>query len=114
MVTRAQANAYYDGDHAYIDGVETVAYLAPDDAGTTVATVKAKRRELTKQEISFAANAGLPVDTIAFTLWDSTLGGNSPERRGLITDAAGDKWSIASVTLQRFGTQWVCLAHRKQ
>jgi len=103
----------HGGDHAFIDGVETVTFT-PIDGGAAVATAKALRDELSFREVLVGAPLGIEPKDIVFVLWDSTLSSNEPDGGCTITDGASVVYTIISA--RRWGpanTQWRCIC-RKQ
>lgn len=106
MTTRPAAYALFAGDHASVDGVETVTFTPV--TGAAVTTVKAKRLGPEKSTIPVANQFGHQPAQMQWRLWDETLGGNEPHSECKITDEDGEIYTILQASKQLFGTQWDC------
>lgn len=103
----------YAGEHAYIDGVETVTFTPQNPAGTPVTTVKALRSELTRRQIAMLGAVGLEPGDTSFVLWNATIGENVPKNGDKVTDSSLDEWYLTSVSKRSDGVQWICTARKK-
>ncbi|MDO8631710.1 MAG: hypothetical protein Q7R41_14580 [Phycisphaerales bacterium] len=90
------------GEHAHIDGVETMTFTP--DGGSAVTTAKGHYSEKTLAEISIAGALGIEATTAVVVLWHSTLGGSTPRSPDTITDSASVVWVVRAVTTDRFGS----------
>jgi hypothetical protein len=76
------------GDHAFVDGVETVSY-DPAEAGiSAIAGVKAIRGTVDTIAPTFSDGLALTPDDVVFCIWTVTLGGRVIRRDDTITDTA--------------------------
>jgi len=76
------------GDHAFIDGVETVSYDPAETGIAAIAGVKAIRGTVDKLGATFSDSLALTPDDVVFCIWATTLGGRAVRRNDTITDAA--------------------------
>lgn len=108
-------NSLYDGNWAFVTDIETVTFTprnADGTGGTAVTTAKGKRTEFTEAQVTGGEFGAEPND-IGWTLWDSTLGGNTPKNGDWITDSNGDTFIIKSMSQQVFRTEWFCVCRQK-
>lgn len=107
-------NDDYDNEHEFIDGVETVTFTPQKPAGTAVTTAQAKQGDLNRREIAMiAGTAGLSPDDTVWTLWDETLGGNTPKQGDIITDSSSNVWVILGMANQLFRTKWRAVCRKR-
>lgn len=112
MTTQDAAYALYADDYQHVDGIEDVTYTPKNPSGAAVSSVKAKRGDLNRKEISLGGNVGIEPTDIVFTLYDTTLSSNEPKGGDQITDADAVAFTIRSATKQLFGTKWRCVCYR--
>jgi len=94
------------GDWAVVDGLETVAYTAPD--GTVITVTGVDAHDVTQREVSTAAGL-LALGDRRFALPGSQVAGHTPAPGGRITQADGTQWEITGgCALDDFGISWTC------
>ena len=106
MTTRAAAYALYKDDYLYHDGVEDVTLTKFAD-GAVVASVKAKNELPGTPAIrQFGSDVADRCNETDWVLWDTSLGGYSPQEGDAITTSGGTVWRILSTSRELWDTQW--------
>jgi len=102
----------YSGDHAFIDGVETVTHT-PIATGTGDSSVEALRGTVDQLPPTFSDSLAVMPDDVVFILWNVTLTATRVENKDQIKDSDNVVYQVRLARESSDGSQWVCVC-RKQ
>jgi hypothetical protein len=100
------------GDHAYIEGIESVTFTPQNPAATAITSVKALL-DLRGGDPLVNATLGFDPSDSTWHLWDSALGSTVPKNGDLITQASGTVWTITAVGESLMAGRYICSAKER-
>ena len=105
VLTRSSGYDLYKDDYESVDGVEDATFTKADGSAS-VTEVKVKRKTKGHSQKSAGQSVGLETDEAAFTIWDTTLGGQTPELADTLA-VAGETWTLnGTISRVAWDTQW--------
>lgn len=102
----------YSGDHAWIDGVETVSYAGDAETAAVVEDAKVRRGEITESLLAQPTTFGAATGDVLMVLWSATID-TVPIEHDLITDAAGVTYRVQGGSMRGDGAQWLLFCRRE-
>lgn len=94
-----------------LDNLETVSLTPQSPVSAPVTGIKATRQPLSLAELEWSNSAGLGTDTTRITLFGSTISTGKPNRKDLITDAAGAVWIVQKIDYSYRTGSWHCVCN---
>ena len=100
----------YSGDHAFVDGIETITLTPQNPAATAVTGVKARRSSKTKAAISPGVSFSSEPVSETWFIWSGPLSSTVPKPGDKLTDVNTVVWIIQTVQTRDDGAQYSCFA----
>lgn len=102
------------GDHAYIDGVETVTFSAANPGEAPISDVKGLQRQLSRSDIAAGAAIGIEPNDTVWHVWEdrgdeddlTTALGRKPRNGDSLTTSDGATWRILDGTYSSLTMRW--------
>lgn len=102
----------YSGDHAFIDGVETLTHT-PKNTGIGDSSVEGIRGTVNQLAPTFSDSLALSPDDVVFVIWNSTLTTKRVENQDIFTDGNSNVYQVRSAQENEDGEQWVCICRKR-
>lgn len=112
MSTAAELYELYKDEWQFVDQVQDCTLESADLTRIgRVRHIKAKQQlaivHSSKPEGQFGGD--IQTTTVTWVLWTETLQGYAPNQADVLTDEAGDRWTLGpTIRKQRYGTQYIC------